>query len=84
LKIKKQQTHNSENKIYQLACSRHNHSEYVEHRNNSKLMIHEATFPGSEQVKKIQANDNRHSYLEGVIKPFSENNIECLIMGNFS
>lgn len=58
--------------------------ENFEHWNNSKILIHEATFIGSEEGKQIQAHGNRHSYLEEVIKAVADITIECLILGHFS
>jgi ribonuclease Z len=58
--------------------------ENFEHWNNSKLLIHEATFLGGAEDKNIQAHGNRHSTLDQVIQAVSEINIECLILGHFS
>jgi ribonuclease Z len=58
--------------------------ENFEHWNNSKILIHEATFLGGEEDKNIQTHGNRHSKLEDVIKSVSEINIEQLILGHFS
>lgn len=58
--------------------------ENFEHWNNSKVLIHEATFLGGEDDKNIQTHGNKHSKLEDVIKSVSESNIESLILGHFS
>jgi len=51
---------------------------------NSKILIHEATFLGGDEDKNIQTHGNRHSNLEEVIKSVAESTIECLILGHFS
>ena len=58
--------------------------ENFEHWNNSKILIHEATFLGGEEDKNIQTHGNRHSFLEDVIKSVSAINLERLILGHFS
>jgi ribonuclease Z len=58
--------------------------ENFEHWNNSKTLIHEATFLGVEEDKNIQTHGNKHSNLEDVIKSVSEISIERLILGHFS
>jgi ribonuclease Z len=58
--------------------------ENFEYWDNSKILIHEATFLGGEEDKNIQTHGNKHSALEDVIKAVSEINIECLILGHFS
>jgi ribonuclease Z len=58
--------------------------ENFEHWNNSKTLIHEATFLGGEEDKNIQTHGNKHSNLEDVIKSVSEINIDRLILGHFS
>ncbi|MFC4263852.1 MBL fold metallo-hydrolase [Ferruginibacter yonginensis] len=58
--------------------------ENFQHWNNSKILIHEATFLGNEEDKNIQTHGNKHSMLEDVIKSVSEINIERLILGHFS
>ncbi|KAA2242685.1 RNAse Z [Chitinophaga agrisoli] len=49
--------------------------------NNSKVLIHEATFLGGDH---IQPHGNKHSTLEEVIRSVAAINIECLILGHFS
>lgn len=58
--------------------------ENFEYWNNSKVLIHEATFLGGEEDKNIQTHGNKHSNLEDVIKSVSEINVERLILGHFS
>jgi ribonuclease Z len=58
--------------------------ENFEQWNNSRILIHEATFIGGEEDKNIQTHGNRHSTLEEVIAAVSKSNIECLILGHFS
>jgi ribonuclease Z len=58
--------------------------ENFEYWNNSKVLIHEATFLGGEEDKNIQTHGNKHSILEDVIKSVSEINVERLILGHFS
>jgi len=57
--------------------------ENFEHWDNSKILIHEATFLGNDE-DNIQAHGNKHSKLEDVLKSVSEINIDCLILGHFS
>jgi ribonuclease Z len=52
--------------------------------NNSKILIHEATFLGGEEDGVISKHGNRHSTLDEVLKMVSEINIETLILGHFS
>lgn len=58
--------------------------ENFEYWNNSKILIHEATFLGLEEDKNIQTLRIKHSNLEEVIKSVSEINIGRLILGHFS
>lgn len=58
--------------------------ENFEHWNNSKILIHEATFLGINEDSNIQTHGNRHSKLEDVIKSVSEIKVEALILGHFS
>jgi ribonuclease Z len=58
--------------------------ENFEYWNNSKILIHEATFLGGEEDKHIQTHGNKHSKLEDVLKSVSEIHLECLILGHFS
>ncbi len=57
--------------------------ENFEHWNNSKILIHEATFLSLDDVK-INNEKNKHSHLEDVIKAVSEIKLEKLILGHFS
>jgi ribonuclease Z len=50
---------------------------------NSKILIHEATFM-HEDDNQIFAHGNKHSYLEEVMEMVSRSNIEQLILGHFS
>lgn len=52
--------------------------------NNTKILIHEATFLGSHTQGHISPHGNKHSYLDDVIKMVAELNIETLILGHFS
>lgn len=58
--------------------------ENFEFWNNSKILIHEATFLGGEEDKNIHTHGNKHSHLEEVIKSVSAINIERLVLGHFS
>ena len=49
----------------------------------SKILIHEATFLRDEE-EKINPHGNKHSYLEEVMEMVSGANIEQLILGHFS
>ena len=51
---------------------------------HSKILIHEATFLGGDEVSKINTHGNKHSRLDEVLKMVSEINIEKLILGHFS
>jgi len=51
---------------------------------NSKILIHEATFLGGKDEERINKHGNKHSNLDEVIKMVSEINIETLILGHFS
>ena len=48
-----------------------------------KVLIHEATFIDSDDIK-VEAHGNKHSRLEEVIKMVSNSNIEQLILSHFS
>lgn len=50
--------------------------------NNSKILIHEATFLDDEV--EIQSHRNKHSRLEDVITGVKNINVETLILGHFS
>ena len=50
---------------------------------NSKILIHEATFLRNEE-DKISPHSNKHSFLEEVMEMVSGSNIEQLILGHFS
>lgn len=52
--------------------------------NNSKVLIHEATFLGGEEDAKLTPHSNKHSTLEEVIRMVAEINVETLILGHFS
>ena len=58
--------------------------ENFEQWNDSKILIHEATFLGGEDDKNIEAHGNKHSNLKDVIAAVSTSNIQCLILGHFS
>lgn len=82
-KLGKAATH-SEVETILLSYSGDTPCENFEHWNNSKILIHEATFMNGEKDKQIEAHGNKHSYLEEVIKAVAETHIECLILGHFS
>ncbi len=50
---------------------------------NTKILIHEATFM-HEDDNQIFAHGNKHSYLEEVLEMVSRSNVEQLILGHFS
>lgn len=50
---------------------------------NSKILIHEATFLNNEE-SSIKKHGNSHSTLEEVIKMVSEIKVETLVLGHFS
>ncbi len=52
--------------------------------NDTKILIHEATFLGGEDDANIQTHGNKHSTLEEVMTMVSQSNIETLIFGHFS
>lgn len=52
--------------------------------NDSKILIHEATFLEREEEIKVYAYKNKHSRLDEVIEMVSGSNIETLILGHFS
>ena len=54
-----------------------------EYYNNSKIVIHEATFLTNEETN-TKANKNSHSSLEEVLKMVSEIKVEKVILGHFS
>ena len=58
--------------------------EDYERFNQSKVLIHEATFLGTKADSQINTHGNHHSYLEDVIKMVSEIQIEQLVLGHFS
>ncbi|GAA3520435.1 ribonuclease Z [Aquimarina addita] len=52
--------------------------------NNTKILIHEATFLEDENQREINPHGNKHSTLEEVMMMVSKINIEVLILGHFS
>ncbi|MFT3824015.1 MAG: MBL fold metallo-hydrolase [Chitinophagaceae bacterium] len=50
----------------------------------SKILIHEATFLGGDEGTAVKTHGNKHSTLEEVMKMVSEIKIEVLILGHFS
>lgn len=50
---------------------------------NSKILIHEATFLRDEE-EEVSPHSNKHSFLEEVMEMVSGSNIEQLILGHFS
>lgn len=51
---------------------------------DTKILIHEATFLEREEEIKVHAHKNKHSRLDEVIEMVSGSNIEKLILGHFS
>lgn len=51
---------------------------------NTKILIHEATFLNTNDFTKDDPRNNKHSMLEDVIKAASGINIQVLILGHFS
>ena len=51
---------------------------------NTRVLIHEATFLTREESEHLNTRANRHSSLEEVIEMAAGLNIECLILGHFS
>ncbi len=52
--------------------------------NDTKILIHEATFLQKGDVNLDDHRKNKHSYLEEVIEMVSQTNVEKLILGHFS
>ena len=53
--------------------------------NNTKILIHEATFLTKEEQEGLaKQGKNKHSNLEEVLRMVTELNIETLILGHFS
>jgi len=52
--------------------------------NNTKILIHEATFMGEEDREKTNTKRNLHSRLEEVLGMVADLKIETLILGHFS
>lgn len=52
--------------------------------NNTKILIHEATFLGEQELNHANTHRNKHSNLEQVLTMVSRLNIETLILGHFS
>jgi len=52
--------------------------------NDTKVLIHEATFLKKGDVNLDDHRKNKHSYLEEVIEMVSQTNVEKLILGHFS
>mgnify|MGYP000859537098 CR=1 FL=1 len=52
--------------------------------NNTKVLIHEATFLEPQELSANYTNRNLHSNIEEVMKMVSELNIETLVLGHFS
>jgi len=79
----KEETHYQE--VTNLLCySGDTPVENFEHWNNSKILIHEATFMGGEEDSKIHTHGNSHSNLEDVMEAVSKIKVEKLILGHFS
>ncbi len=52
--------------------------------NNTKILIHEATFLENDEPNNLNTHKHKHSYLEEVLKMVSGLSIETLILGHFS
>jgi ribonuclease Z len=52
--------------------------------NDTKILIHEATFLERDEEIKLYAHKNKHSRLDEVMEMVSGSNIEQLILGHFS
>ncbi len=52
--------------------------------NNTRILIHEATFLTNEEFSRLDTNRNRHSTLEDVLRLVADLTIEILILGHFS
>ncbi|GAB3557546.1 MBL fold metallo-hydrolase [Spirosoma fluminis] len=51
---------------------------------NTQILIHEATFLTDEEFATLDANRNRHSTLEAVLRAVADLRIDTLILGHFS
>lgn len=58
--------------------------EDLERWQDTKILIHEATFLEDENQREIKAHGNLHSYLEEVMEMVAHLRIEKLILGHFS
>lgn len=56
----------------------------IEKWNNTKILIHEATFLDRAEHNSLNVRGNSHSNLEDVLQMVAELNIETLILGHFS
>lgn len=52
--------------------------------NNTKILIHEATFLEKAELDKLNIRGNKHSSLDEVLKMVADLNVETLILGHFS
>lgn len=52
--------------------------------NNTKILIHEATFLTNAEWATLEPNRNQHSTLEDVLRAVADLTIETLILGHFS
>ncbi|HEX9511504.1 MAG TPA: MBL fold metallo-hydrolase [Puia sp.] len=73
-----------ESRVNLLGYSGDTPVEDAERWNNTKVLIHEATFLGNGEDRKVRAHGNKHSTLEEVMEMVSVLNIEQLILGHFS
>lgn len=56
----------------------------MEKWNNTRILIHEATFLEQQEENERSAHRNKHSHLEEVLRMVAQLNVEILILGHFS
>ena len=67
-----------------LAYSGDTPAENFDRWNNTKILIHEATFLTDAESATLETNRNQHSTLEAVLRAVADLSIETLILGHFS
>jgi len=73
-----------ESRVNLLGYSGDTPVEDVKRWNNTKILIHEATFLDNGEDRKVRTHGNKHSTLEEVMEMVSGLKIEQLILGHFS
>jgi ribonuclease Z len=73
-----------ESRVNLLSYSGDTPVEDVKRWDNTKILIHEATFLDNGEDRKVRTHGNKHSTLEEVMEMVSELKIEQLILGHFS